>query len=40
MHTNDGSIHHDIFKIGIVREKLEDTFEGSALDPAAKTLEN
>ena len=40
MHTNDGSIHHDIFKVSILGEKLEDALKGPALNPAAKTLEN
>ena len=40
MHTNDAPIHHDIFKVGIFREKLEDALEGSALDPAAKPLKH
>jgi len=40
MHTDHGSIHHDRFKVCIFREKLEDLLERSALDPAAKTLEN
>jgi hypothetical protein len=40
MHTNNGSIHHDIFKVGIFGEKLEDALEGPALDPAPEPLEN
>jgi len=39
MHTNNGSIHHDIFKVGIFTEKLKDALEGPALNPAPEPLE-
>jgi hypothetical protein len=40
MNANYRSIHHYVFKIGILRERFENTLKGAALHPASKPLEN